>query len=96
MVAATEPMQRVRQLPTRVFHLYMRFSDPAPLRSPISSPSAQGCHSAYRTHGISAARLCSLKPPTIYSESLGASNSLRLTSDVRLLSQFSAFPFCAA
>ena len=31
MVATTEPMQRVRQLPTKVFHFLMWFSDLAPL-----------------------------------------------------------------
>nr|DAX11805.1 MAG TPA: hypothetical protein [Bacteriophage sp.] len=31
MVATTEPMQRVRQLPTKVFHFLMWFSDLTPL-----------------------------------------------------------------
>ena len=83
MVAATEPMQRVRQLPTRVFHLYMRFSDPTPLRSPISSPSAQGCHSTYKTHGLRRQIIALINHRLFTQRALTQSNSLCLTSDVR-------------
>ena len=83
MVAATEPMQRVRQLPTRVFHFYMRFSDPTPLRSPISSPSAQGCHSTYKTHGLRRQIIALINHRLFTQRALAQSNSLCLTSDVR-------------
>lgn len=50
MVATTEPMQRVRQLPTKVFHFLMWFSDLTPLhmvliihrlllKEPLTSPA---------------------------------------------------------
>lgn len=73
MVATTEPMQRVRQLPTKVFHFLMWFSDLAPLhmvliihrlllKEPLASPTLYRLASDVRCYRSSPPLLHSSAP----------------------------------